>query len=255
MCASISRIAGRVMVAVAITFVVGSAAADSDNLNSTAWVLASLPGRRLLPKSTPTARFEDGQVFGTDGCNRFGMAYTATNGTLKVNALGRATQMACPPEIMQQAEAFRSALTRATAYRVHDGRLELLGSDGVTLAELTAQSKSLAGTPWEVTGFNNGRQAVVSVLANFKLTMEFSKDGKVSGSAGCNTYTASYTFDGPRLVIDQVAVTRKMCPNVELMEQEQQFLKALATVATASFEGNQLEMRTADGALAVTLTK
>jgi heat shock protein HslJ len=39
------------------------------------------------------------------------------------------------------------------------------------------------------------------------------------------------------------------------MEQEQQFLKALGTVATARLEGERLELRTATGALAATLAK
>jgi heat shock protein HslJ len=47
-----------------------------------------------------------------------------------------------------------------------------------------------------------------------------------------------------------------MCPQpAGLMEQEQQFLKALQTVATARFEGDRLELRTADGAMAATLAK
>jgi heat shock protein HslJ len=37
------------------------------------------------------------------------------------------------------------------------------------------------------------------------------------------------------------------------MEQEQQFLKALETVATARQEADRLELRTADDALAVSL--
>ena len=40
-----------------------------------------------------------------------------------------------------------------------------------------------------------------------------------------------------------------------MMEQEQQYLKALQTAATARFEGERLELRTADGALAATLAK
>ena len=38
-----------------------------------------------------------------------------------------------------------------------------------------AQDQSLAGTAWEVTGFNNGRQAVVSVLAGTSLTAIFNQ--------------------------------------------------------------------------------
>ncbi len=39
------------------------------------------------------------------------------------------------------------------------------------------------------------------------------------------------------------------------MEQEAQFLKALETAATYSLDGNRLEMRSADGALAVTFER
>jgi heat shock protein HslJ len=40
-----------------------------------------------------------------------------------------------------------------------------------------------------------------------------------------------------------------------VMEQEQQFLNALQTVATARFEGDRLELRTAADALAATLSR
>jgi hypothetical protein len=39
------------------------------------------------------------------------------------------------------------------------------------------------------------------------------------------------------------------------MEQEHAFFKALETAATARIEGNQLELRTADGALALSLER
>ena len=39
------------------------------------------------------------------------------------------------------------------------------------------------------------------------------------------------------------------------MEQEQQFLTALRAVATARFEGDSLELRAGDGALAVSARK
>jgi hypothetical protein len=47
-----------------------------------------------------------------------------------------------------------------------------------------------------------------------------------------------------------------MCVQPEgIMEQEQQFLKALDTVTDARFEGNRLELRTASGALAAYLER
>jgi heat shock protein HslJ len=51
-----------------------------------------------------------------------------------------------------------------------------------------------------------------------------------------------------------VASTRKMCAKPDgVMEQETQFLQALATVSSYQFDGKKLELRTADNALAVML--
>jgi heat shock protein HslJ len=164
--------------------------------------------------------------------------------------------MACPPEVMQRAAEYTSRLGAARSYRVEAGQLQLLGPDGNLLAALVPQPQGLAGTSWRVTGYNNGRQAVVSVLAGTTPTMAFSPDGRVSGSAGCNQYSATFTSAGESLGFGLAATTRKMCSEPErVMEQEQQFLKALETVASARQEGDRLELRTADGALAVSLTK
>jgi heat shock protein HslJ len=229
-------------------------AVDPPRLDGTAWVLSELPGRTLVPGSSVTLRFEDGRASGSDGCNRYGVAYSTSGSKFKVEPGGMSTQMACAPELMQQATAFMASLTGAQAYRVDSGQLQLLGADGAVLARFAAQPEGLAGTAWLVTGFNNGRQAVVSVLNDTELTMEFSTDGRVAGSAGCNRYTGSFKQDGKALSFGPTAATRRMCVGPEgVMEQEQLFLKALETVATARLEADRLELRTADGALAVTL--
>ena len=119
-----------------------------------------------------------------------------------------------------------------------------------------AQNQSLTGTTWRVTGLNNGRQGVVSVLDGSSLTMEFAADGKLTGSAGCNRFHASYTREGAKLSIGAVAATRRQCEQpAGAMEQEQQFLKALQTVTTVRAEGDRLELHAADGALAVELVR
>jgi heat shock protein HslJ len=231
-----------------------SPAGHAPELSGTAWVLSSLPGQSLLPDATVTARFEGGRVQGTDGCNRYASPYSAAGSTLQVGPRGPSTQMACPPAVMQQAEAFMSVLAGTRTYRIAAGQLQLLTADGTVLATLAAQSRALAGTSWRVTGYNNGKQAVVSVLTGTSLTMAFSANGKVGGSAGCNRYTAAYTSEGRKLTFGPAAATRMMCARPErVMEQEQQFLKALESVATAHFEGDRLELRTPEGALAATL--
>lgn len=230
------------------------AAADPPRLDDTAWVLSDLPGRTLAAGSRVTLRFEGGGATGSDGCNRYGLGYEAAGETIRIaSSAGISTQMACPPEIMQQAEAFRAALGAASHFRIDGGNLQFL-RDGAVVATLAPQSQVLADTKWEVTGYNNGRQAVVSVLNGTRLSIGFSADGKASGFAGCNRFSGTFESQGTSLSFGPVATTRMACASPDgVMEQEQAFLKALETVSTARFEGDRLELRTRDGALAMTL--
>ncbi|HEX9187894.1 MAG TPA: META domain-containing protein [Vicinamibacteria bacterium] len=230
-------------------------ASEPPSLDGTAWVLAELPGETSVAGRAATLRFEEGRAMGSDGCNHFTTTYTARGSALEVAAPGASTLMACPPDVTRQAQAFTAALAGARAYRIEGGRLELLAADGRTLAALAPQAAELPGTSWLATGINNGKEAVVSPLADSTVTLEFAADGRASGSAGCNRFTTRYQVDGSGLSFQPAAATRMMCGRPELMEQEQNFLKALETVASARFEGDQLELRTAGGALAVRLTR
>jgi len=231
-----------------------SPATDPPGLDGTAWVLAALPGLMLLPRRSVTLHFEAGRASGTDGCNRYAVPYAASGSALTFASGGVSTQMACEAEVMRQAGDFMSSLTGTRSYRVDAGQLQLHGADGTLLASLTPQPQGLAGTTWRVSGYNNGRQGVASVLAGTTVTMAFSVDGRVSGSAGCNSYSATYTSSESSLRFGPASTTRRMCATPErIMEQEQQFLKALERVTTARQEGDRLELRAADGALAVSL--
>jgi heat shock protein HslJ len=231
------------------------AASDAPSLDGTAWVLSALPGSDLVAGAPATLRFEGGRAAGSDGCNRYTVDYTTRGAAIDLPERAASTQMACPPNVMKQAQAFMTALGGAKSYRIENGRLQLLSADGTMRATLVAQSQSLAGTTWRVTGINNGKGAVASVVAGSTVTMAFTADGRASGSAGCNQYTAGYAADGSRLRFTTPASTRKMCAGEGLMEQEQMFLKALESVATMRVEGNRLEMRNAQGALLVSATQ
>lgn len=227
---------------------------EPPELEGTAWVLAAIPGQTPVAGATPTLRFEGGRAGGSDGCNRYSTSYTADGSALKLDPAGAMTQMACAPDVMQLAGAFMSSLKGTRSYRITDGELQLLDTGGALLARFAPQPQELAGTSWRVIGYNNGKQAVVSVIIGTQLTMVFGDDGGVSGTAGCNSYTGSYTATGASLHFGPAAITGRMCAEPErVMEQEQLFLKALETVATVRIEGNRAELRRANGALAVSL--
>lgn len=231
------------------------ASTDSPTLNGTAWTLTSLGGRTPPTGATATARFEGSRVQGTNGCNRYSAPVVVQGTKVEISSKAATTNMACPPDNMKLADAFMAALVSARSYRINSHQLDLLGADGTVLATFSAQSQSLAGTSWRVTGINNGKDAVVSVVAGTSVTMNFATGGKVAGSGGCNNYTSTYTRDGGKLTFTSPAATRRMCVASGVMEQEQAFLKALESAATARMEGNELELRRTDGALALSLVR
>jgi heat shock protein HslJ len=231
------------------------ASADSPQLEGTAWILSSLGDRTPPAGATATARFEGGRVQGTNGCNRYTAPVVIQGAKVEISPKAATTNMACPPDTMKLADAFMTALVSARSYRISNRQLVLLGADGTVLATFSAQSQSLVGTSWHVTGINNGKDAVVSLVVGTSVTMNFGTDGKVAGSAGCNNYTSTYTQVGSKLTFTSAATTRLMCGAAGVMKQEHAFLKALESAATARMEGNQLELRTADGALALSLAR
>jgi heat shock protein HslJ len=225
-------------------------------VDATAWVLATLPGASVPPVDMPTLRFEAGRAQGSDGCNRYNAPYTAVDGRLQIGPSGASTLMACPEPASRLAASFNAALARVQAYRLDGQTLVLLDAGGATLASFAAQGTGLAGTAWQVTAYNNGQQAVVSVRAGSTITMAFMPEGRISGSGGCNSYSGSYTANAGQLKVGPVATTRRACADPEgVMAQEAAFLRALETVTSARREGLRLELRTSAGALAVTMVQ
>jgi heat shock protein HslJ len=205
--------------------------------------------------SAVTLRFAGGQASGSDGCNRYTLRYQAQGRTLEFPGPAAGTRMACPPEVMRQAEAYLAALGATQAYRIDGDRLQLLAADGIVRATFAAQAQALAGTRWRATAIHDGRGAVASLVAGSTVTIAFGPDGRASGTAGCNRFNAGYQTEGLQLRFMAPAATRMMCAQPGVMEQEQQFLKVLERVATARFEADRLELRDAQGALMVALAR
>jgi heat shock protein HslJ len=118
-----------------------------------------------------------------------------------------------------------------------------------------APDNPLEGTSWTVIGYNNGAGALVSVLADTNLTANFDAT-QVSGSSGCNEYTGPYWVSGSNIAAGPFAGGMMFCAAPPgIMDQEAQFLAAMQSAVTWSISGNVLELRTASGASAVTMTR
>jgi heat shock protein HslJ len=222
-------------------------------LEGSRWILTSLDGLAPVPGSTITSAFdESGQVGGSSGCNSYSAPYLTEGDSLTIGQpVG--TLMACDEPLMSQESDYLTALAATASYSISGDALTLRDASGAARLVFGAQSNELAGTSWIVTGYNNGQAAVVSVMAGTEMTAEFGANGILTGNAGCNSYNASFTTSGDSISIGPAASTRMFCEG--LMDQESQYLAALNTASTYVVSGNQLELRTAEGALAASFVK
>lgn len=231
-------------------------AASADPLNGTGWTLTSLNDQPALSETTVTLNFQDGLASGSDGCNSYSSSYQASDGKLTIDKNIISTMMACKETIMTQSSAYTAMLIQAASYQVDGETLSLLDAGGKTLAVFAQQSRDLSGTTWNVTGISDGKQGILSVLEGTTLTVAFNADGTLNGSAGCNSYGTTYEVDGTSLKIGEVTATLMACTEPQgVMEQEQQFLKALPGAVSFSLDGDRLSLRAADGSNVVTLTR
>jgi len=229
-------------------------AGGGTSLAGTAWILVELDAEQPLIGASITAEFdEQGRVGGTSGCNSYGGQYQARGESMTIGALA-GTLMACAEPVMAQESAFLAALGATASFSISGDRLSLHDSGGDARLVFQAQSTALNGTSWTVLSYNNGEQAVVSVVEATEVTVRFDESGQITGNAGCNDYSASYQISDDSISIGPPSSRRMFCAQPEgVMAQEALFLAALETAATYSLQGNLLELRSADEAIAVRL--
>jgi len=222
------------------------------DLTSKVWALTELMGKPPAAGVGISAEFSsDGKVSGSAGCNRYSGTYTVSGNSITISSSIATTMMMCDESVMEQESAYLKALAEAKTYEVKGDQLTLTGADKTSLAIYKAQSQDLSGTSWEVTGYNNGKQAVTGTLAGTTLTADFGKDGNLSGNAGCNTYSGAYKLNGDQITVGPLVSTMMACSEpAGVMEQEAQYLAALQSAATYQIEGNVMQLRTKEDALA-----
>ena len=224
------------------------APAAAAGLEQGPWLLAELAGVSLPAgqgRNAVTVSFEAGRVHGFSGCNQFMGSYRLDGGRLALGPIG-GTMMACPGPAMALERAFLDAFSGVLQVAVSDDGLVLTPVNGRdALRFQRAAPPRLEGVRWEVTGYNNGRQAVVGPKLGTRLTLMF-KDGQVSGSSGCNRFHGSFKVDGKMLAIGSLATTRMACEEA-VMAQEQEFLRALQSAETWAIVRGMLDVHRGDG--------
>lgn len=224
-----------------------SAAAATQSLEGQTWILKDLSGLKVAQleglERPVTVRFAEGRISGFSACNTFFGGYQQADDLLEIGALG-STMMACDASASEVEHRFHSAFSGKFQIAREGSNLRLSSATGTVLQFVAEPAPALEGVTWNVKSFNNGRQAVVGVLGDSSLTLQFS-DGEVSGNAGCNNFRGSFKTSGHRVEFGVAATTRRACSE-ELMTQEREFLAALTSTVRWNIEGDVLDMHRED---------
>jgi heat shock protein HslJ len=124
-------------------------------------------------------------------------------------------------------------------------------SNPVMLVTGNAASPSLAGVRWQLSEYLDVSGKPQAVNADTVINAQFT-DGRITGSAGCNNYSAGYEISDSKISIGPAMATRKYCAEPEgVMALEQAFLQALAAASHYQLAAERLELHDSKGFMLV----
>jgi heat shock protein HslJ len=226
----------------------------AEPLAGTAWNLISYRAANgsvipVVPDSRTFITFGgDGTLSGTTRCNQYSTSYALNGSAIAIESVD-ITENYCarPAGLAQQESRYVELLLTARSYQVRDGQLVLFGPSGRDLltfqpSEHPGQSPLLT-TNWTLTYYRSGGSEFTSIVNGTAITALFREDGIVSGSAGCNAYSAPFAINGSALNIERIITTRASCGGPDgIMEQEITYLGLLGSVVSYRIEGDVLAL-------------
>ncbi|MEU8622027.1 META domain-containing protein [Streptomyces sp. NPDC048623] len=203
----------------------GGAGAGTPDLPvaGTHWTIAAVTvdGTRSVAPSGAGLEFKrNGQVGGNSGCNGFTADVAVKGDTLTVS-LGPITLIGCPADRERFERALLKAFTGELRGKLQDRGLTLSSVDGRNTLELTAEADApLVGTAWTVDALlDGGPEGTASSLpagSEGKARLTFGKDGRLTGTLGCNRVTAPATITAKTITLGAIGTTRMRCTGPEM---------------------------------------
>jgi heat shock protein HslJ len=233
------------------------------HLEGTRWTLTGYveDGRPAQPLAGTSITLEfrtDHRIGGSAGCNLYFASYDVSGTKITIGQAG-STEMYCgTPGVMEQESTYLSLLSTVKSVTADDNHLTLSDAQGtpvLSFARIVPRlPEPLVGTTWRLESFHTA-DAVSSVISGTTITAVFEEDGRVTGSAGCNTYFARYNLTGNLLSIGTIGTTKMYCSAPGVMQQESTYLALLGKVTTFNIEGEHMSVADAGGATLLSYAK
>jgi len=238
----------------------GDADRVTEPLAGTAWHLAAFRADNgsviaPLPGAEPLIIFgEGGTLSGSAGCNLYSAPYRINGSTISVEpVIATAAYPATAQELAQQESRYQELLVAAASYRVEGDRMTISGPSGKDLLVFSRaeqpQSMPLLATEWQLTRYTTGGgNTVASPIPGTSVNLTFDADGTLSGSAGCNAYSAPYELNETGIAVERVIATKaSLAEPAGIMEQESAYLDLLRSAAGYRIVGDTLAVIDGNG--------
>jgi len=184
----------------------------------------------------------DGNLSGSGGCNNFITAYELDGDKLTVDGPIATTMMACERGMNQESIVLAALQGAQQIAFTAEGRLEITYESGSTIEQklvFVPGETPLVDTQWVL--LSSGDPASpTNIETGTIITALFTEDGRVSGSSGCNNFSAGYSAKDGTIEIKQPISTLMAC--AQGMEQEAAFTAALLAAETYQIIGSRLEI-------------
>lgn len=105
----------------------------------------------------------------------------------------------------------------------------------------------LTHTNWTLQSCRDSTGILVPAQSGTEVTAKFESDGRVSGRAGCNGYSAAYTTRDYSISIIGIGSTKMLCHGPGIMGQESAFLSDLSIAASFRVSDSTLKFYDANG--------
>jgi putative lipoprotein len=114
--------------------VMALAGCSDASLEDRTWQLVELEGSAPISGTTIDMTIDGEVVSGSSGCNQYNGPVTYGGGEMTLGPNFAATMMACEEAIMDQEQAYLSALASVTGYEVSGDELSLTDDSGEVVA-------------------------------------------------------------------------------------------------------------------------
>jgi heat shock protein HslJ len=223
----------------------GAGAPTAEELDGRAFVSTSVEGHDLVEGSEINITFLAEAMAVDAGCNSMNGGFEIDEGVLTAGPFA-STMMACDQPLMDQDAWLNDFLSSLPTIGLDGTTLTLAGDDTtITLEEL--QPSELVDTTWQVTG-TVANQGVSSVPADTTASIVIAPDGTVSVDTGCNTGSGSVEVTDETLTFGPIAITLRACADEAVNQLEQSMLAVLQGEVSYTIEGNNLSLRSGEGA-------